>query len=66
MRGVLSILYLFQNEFNQFTNTGVWMFDYIYHHMTLIVIKITFFDMKMLRISDLLRNVIIDVTTLRY
>ena len=42
MRGVSIILSLFRNEFNKFTNTVVRMLYYIYHHMTLKVIKITF------------------------
>ena len=31
MRGLLSILFLFHNEFNKFKNTGARMLDYIYH-----------------------------------
>ena len=34
MRGLLSILSLFRNEFNKFNNTRAPMLDYIYH-MTL-------------------------------
>ena len=34
MRGLLSILSLFRNEFNKFKNTRARMLDYIYH-MTL-------------------------------
>ena len=34
MRGLLSILSLFRNQFNQFNNTGARMLDSIYH-MTL-------------------------------
>ena len=34
MRGLLSILSLFRNEFNKFDNSGVQMLDFIYH-MTL-------------------------------
>ena len=34
MRGLPSILSLFRNEFNKFSNTGVGMLDSIYH-MTL-------------------------------
>ena len=34
MRGLLSILSLFRNEFNKFNNTGARMLDSIYH-MTL-------------------------------
>ena len=31
MRGLLSILSLFRNEFNKFNNTGALMLDSIYH-----------------------------------
>ena len=31
MRGLLSILSLFRNEFNKFNNTGARMLDSIYH-----------------------------------
>ena len=41
MRGLLSIIYLFRNEFNKFNNTGAVMLDSI-HHMTLKLLKITF------------------------
>ena len=34
MRGLLSILSLFRNEFNKFNNTRAAMLDYVYH-MTL-------------------------------
>ena len=34
MRGLMSILSLFRNEFNKFDNTRAQMLDYIYH-MTL-------------------------------
>ena len=31
MRGLPSILSLFRNKFNKFSNTGAWMLDTIYH-----------------------------------
>ena len=34
MRGLLSILFLFRNEFNKFNNTGAWMWNSMYY-MTL-------------------------------
>ena len=37
-RDLLSILSLFRNEFNKFSNTGARMLDYIYH-MTLKLLK---------------------------
>ena len=41
MRGLLSILSLFRDEFNKFNNTGVRMLDYIYHTtLTLILFHI--------------------------
>ena len=39
MRGLLSILSLFHNGFNEFNNTGAQMLDSIYC-MTLIILKI--------------------------
>ena len=35
MRGLSSILSLFQNEFNKFKNTRARMSDYVYHIMAL-------------------------------
>ena len=37
MRGLLSILFLFRNEFNKCNNTRVRMLDFIYH-MTVILL----------------------------
>ena len=45
MRGLLSILSLFRNEFNKFNNTGARMLDSIYH-MTLKLIRNCHFGMK--------------------
>ena len=39
MRGLLSILYLFRNEFNKFNYTGARMLFYVYH-MTLEWLKL--------------------------
>ena len=64
MRGWSSILSLFLNEFNEFNNTGARMLDYIYH-MTLKLLKDHFIFVKTSRFCHLLRNVIMDVITLR-
>ena len=45
MRGLSSILSLFRNEFNKSNNTGARVLDSIYH-MTLKIIKITFWREK--------------------
>ena len=50
MRGLLSILSLFRNEFNKFDNTGALMLDSIYH----MALKL-----------HLLRNVVMDIITLQ-
>ena len=47
MRGLLSILSLFRNEFNKFNNTGARMLDSIYH-MTLKLFLIHIFHVKTL------------------
>ena len=39
MRGLLSILSLFRNEFNKFNNTRAQMLDYIYHNDIKITLK---------------------------
>ena len=62
MRGLLSILSLFRNEFNKFNNTGGRMLDYIYH-MTLKILKNCIFGLKTSRFSLILGNVIMGVIT---
>ena len=62
MRGLLSILLLFRNEFNVLNNTGARMLDSIYH-MTLRLIKNRILGVQASRFCHLLRNVIIDVIT---
>ena len=47
MRGLLSILSLFRNEFNKFNNTGARMLDSIYH-MTLTLFLFHIFREKTL------------------
>ena len=47
MRGLLSILSLFRDEFNKFNNTGVRMLDSIYH-MTLTLFLFHIFRVKTL------------------
>ena len=54
MRGLLSILSLFRNEFIKFNNTGAQMLDSIYH-MTLKLLKNHIFGVNSLRFSHLLR-----------
>ena len=63
MRGVSSILSLFRNEFNKFTNTGARMLDSIYH-MTIHYLEITFWCEK-IKILPLLCSVRMDFITLR-
>ena len=62
MRGLPSILLLFRNKFNKFTNTGAGMLDSIYH-ITLELIKNHIFGVKKSRFCHLLRNVIMDGIT---
>ena len=62
MRGLLSILLLFHNEFNVLYNTGARMLDSIYH-MISTLIKNRIFGVKTSRFRHLLRNFIIDVIT---
>ena len=64
MRGSRSILSLFHNEFNKFNNTGARMLDYVCH-MALKLLKNHIFGAKTSRFCQLLRNVIMDVITLR-
>ena len=64
MRGLLSILSLFRNKFNKFNVTGARMLDSIYH-MTSKLFKNHIFGMKTSIFCHLLRNVIMDVITLR-
>ena len=64
MRGLPSILSIFCNEF-KFNNTGARMI-YSINHMTLKLIKNLIFGVKTSRFCDLLGNVKMDVTTLRY
>ena len=42
VRGLLSILSLFRNEFNTFNNTGAQMLDSIYHMTLKYYLKIIF------------------------
>ena len=48
MRGLASILSLFRNEFNKFSNTGARMTDSIYH-VALELLKIAYFGVKTTR-----------------
>ena len=64
MRGLPSILSLFGNEF-KFNNTGAQMI-YSITHMTLKLIKNLIFGVETSRFCDLLGNVKMHVTTLRY
>ena len=43
MRGLLSILSFFRNEFNKFNNTGARMLHSIYH-MTVKILRIAFLE----------------------
>ena len=54
----------FRNGFNRFNNTGARMLDSIYY-MTLKLLKNHIFGAKTSRCCHLLRNVIMDVITLR-
>ena len=65
MRGLPSILSLFRNEFNKFNNSGARMLDSV-HHMALKLLKNRILGVKTSRFCHLLRNVIMDVITLRY
>ena len=65
MRGLSNVLSLLRNEFDQFNNTGARMFDSVYH-VTLKLFCYRIFGVKMPRICNLLRNVIMDVKVLRY
>ena len=40
MRGLLSILSLFRNEFNKFNNTEARMLDSIYHYFEIIFFRV--------------------------
>ena len=62
MRGLLSILSFFRNEFNKFNNTGALILDSIYHR-TLKILKSCIFGMEMSIFFHLVRNVLIDVIT---
>ena len=66
MRGLLSILSLFRSEFDRLDNTGAKMLDSVYH-MTLKLLKNkSHLGMKTSLFCHLLRNVIMNVITLRY
>ena len=60
MRGLPSSKSLFRNEFNKLKNTGVRQLDSIY----LMILKLIW--PEKVNILPSLRNVIMDVTTLRY
>ena len=64
MRGFSSILSLFRNEFNKFNKTGARMLDSVYR-MTLKLLKMNFWR-ENIKILPFLRNVIMNVITLRY
>ena len=49
MRGLLSILSLFRNEFNKFNDTEAQMIDSIYH-LTLRYIKICILGVKVVKV----------------
>ena len=55
----------FPNEFNKFNKTGARMSDYV-HHMTLKLHSNSSFGVKTFKFCQLVRNVIMDVTTLHY
>ena len=55
----------FLNEFNEFNNTGARMLD-SFDHMKLKILKNCIFGVKLSIFCHLLRNVIMDVITLRY
>ena len=63
MQGLSSILSLFCNKFNKFNNTGAQMLDPIYH-MTLKLLKITFFGVETSRFCHLVCNFIMDLIML--
>ena len=65
MRGFLSIVSLFRNKFNKINNTGARIMDFIYR-LTLKLLKNRILDAKTSRFFHLLRNVIMDVITIRY
>ena len=65
MRGFPSILSLFCNEFNKFSNTGARMLDSIYHITSTLITNHIFF-VKMSRFVSLLCNVIMDIITYPY
>ena len=60
MRGLLSILSLFRNEFNEFNNTRVRKFDFI-NHRTIQFLKNPFSGVKTSGFCHILRNVIMGV-----
>ena len=62
MRGLLSILSLFRNEFNKFNNTRERMLDSIYH-MTLRLLCNLISAVKTLSFCHYVRNVVMDIKT---
>ena len=60
MRGLLSILSLFRNEFNKFNNTRARMLDSIYHMTN--TLKSNFWH-KTLSFCHYVRNVVMDAIT---
>ena len=64
MRGLPSILSLFRNEFNKFNNTGARKLDSFYH-LTLKLLKNHIFGVKTSSFCHPLRNVIMNVISLR-
>ena len=67
MRGLPGLLSLFCNQFDKFNNTGARkkIFGSIYH-MTLKILKNSFFAVKTSRLYHLLRNIIMNIITLLY
>ena len=65
MRGLPSILLLFLHDFNKFNNTGARILNSI-HHMTLRLLENRIFWRGNVNICHILRNVIMNVITLRY
>ena len=57
MRGLLTILSLFRNEFNKFNNTGARMLDSFYHR-TLKLLRTHIFGVNMSKHGLLLHNAI--------
>ena len=52
MRGLLSILSLFRNEFNKFNNTGARMLDSVYHNYDIkILLKSHFYRKRVMILS---------------